>query len=78
MVSLKTDTAPAVQWRHHNIIFENAKTTHYTETLFMKSWKVSIVLNLQTILYSYENNEIVKKYKLHKFFSEYIEKTKRF
>ena len=44
----------------------------------MKSWNVSIVLNLKTILYGYENKEIVKNKQLQKFLSEYIEKTKRF
>ena len=33
----------------------------HRDTLFMKSWDVSIVLNLKTILYGYENKEIVKK-----------------
>ena len=77
MVSLKTDTVPVVQWKHHIIIFRMQKLHITQRHTFMKSWNVSIVLNLKTILYGYENKEIVKNKQLHKFLSEYIEKTKR-
>ena len=39
---------------------------------------MSVQLNLKTILYGYENNEVTKNNQLYKFLSEYIEKTKRF
>ena len=54
MVSLKTDTP-----YHHFLEYKNY--TLHKDTFIMKSWNVSIVLNLKTILYGYENNEIEKK-----------------
>ena len=46
----------------------------------MKSWNICEVLqlNLKTILYGYENNEIVINNQLHEILSENFEKTKRF
>ena len=62
----------------YHYFLECKNYTLHRDTFLMKSWNVSIVLNLKTILYGYENNEIVKNNQLHKFLSEYIEKTKRF
>ena len=70
-------TCGSVETPYHYFL-ECKNYTLHRDTFIMKSWNVSIVLNLKTILYGYENNEIVKNKQLHKFLSEYIEKTKRF
>ena len=70
-------TCGSVETPYHYFL-ECKNYTLHRDTLFMKSWNVSIVLNLKTILYGYENKEIIKNNQLHKFLSEYIEKTKRF
>ena len=70
-------TCGSVETPYHYFL-ECKNYTLHRDTLFMKSWNVSIVLNLKTILYGYENKKIVKNKQLHKFLSEYIEKTKRF
>ena len=53
-------TCGSVETPYHYFL-ECKNYTLHRDTLFMKSWNVSIVLNLKTILYGYENKEIVKK-----------------
>ena len=70
-------TCGSVETPYHYFL-EYKNYTLHRDILFIKPWNVSIVLNLKTIVYGHENKEIVKNKQLHKFLSEYIEKTKRF
>ena len=65
MAPLKTNTAPAVQCQNITSLYfrmGSMQKLHITQRyIFMKSWNVSIVLNLTIMLYDYESNETVQK-----------------
>ena len=77
MISLKTNTATAVQWKHHIIILE--WKIYITQIrVFDEIMEYQYSVKLENILYGYENNGTVTNTQLHTLLSEYIEKTKRF
>ena len=57
-------TFGSVETTYHYFL-ECKNNTSHKDTLFMKSWNVSIVLNLKTISCGYENKEIIRNKQLH-------------